>query len=248
MLHTNLMRPSWQANTTAVAPEYDEVWNDLTPEYAVDDTAFGFQYCAFRKLPGGVRNARLVPAVFPNLRFIPMKGPAICAIEVPLNDHQTATYVVIYSEERPVDREQEGRFHGFDSPLYDETSCNINLDWADGLGQDRQSMATNWTGFSGVEIEDVAISTSIGGDWDRSKEHLVPSDAAVVRLRRRLLEAVARFQEGQQPPGVDLADMTGVAGYDRNLSADDSWHDFVPPMSRTSARAAATEEPPTTTS
>jgi hypothetical protein len=42
--------------------------------------------------------------------------------------------------------------------------------------------------------------------------------------------------------------MTGVAGYDRNLSADDSWHDFVPAISKTSAKAAATEEPHTTTS
>jgi len=248
LLHTNLMRPSWQGNTTAPAAEYDEVWNDLTPEYEVDDTVFGFQYCAFRKLPGGMRNARVVPAVFPNLRFIPMKGPSICAIEVPLNDHQTATYVVIYSGERPVDREQEKRFHGFDSPRYDEVSCNMILNWGDGLGQDRQSMSTNWTGFSGVELEDVAISTSIGSDWDRSKEHLVPSDAAVVRLRRRLLESVARFQEGQPPPGVDLADMTGVAGYDRNIGTVDSWLDLVPAISRTSATTAATEEPLTTTS
>jgi phthalate 4,5-dioxygenase len=235
ILHTNLTRPTWRANTPAVAAEYNHMSTDLTPEYEVDDTAFGIQYCAFRKMPDGMRNARMVPAVLPNLRFIPIKGRDLCVIEVPLNDRETSTYIVVYNEERPLDREEEKRFQGLDSALYDEISCNIRMDSADGFGQDRRSMSTNWTGFSGVEIEDFAVSTSIGSDWDRTREHLVPSDVGVVRFRRRILDAVAHFQEGQQPPGVDLADMTGVVGYERNLSTKDIWQDFVPAISRASA-------------
>ena len=38
---------------------------------------------------------------------------------------------------------------------------------------------------------------------DRTKEHLGASDVAVIRMRRRLLDAVQAFMAGVDPPGLD---------------------------------------------
>ncbi len=44
----------------------------------------------------------------------------------------------------------------------------------------------------------------MGAIYDRSKEHLGTSDAMVIRVRRRLLEAARQLKEASvTPPGVD---------------------------------------------
>ena len=88
-------------------------------------------------------------------------------------------------------------------------------------------MKSNWSGFTGIELEDFAMSVS-QAEWDRSKEHLVTSDLAVVRMRRMLLEAIRRFQTGEPPPAVNVADLTRVVAYDRDLQPTDKWQDFAP--------------------
>ena len=48
------------------------------------------------------------------------------------------------------------------------------------------------------------MTTSMGGIFDRSTEHLGTTDAMVIRVRRRLIAAVrAHMQHGVSPPAVD---------------------------------------------
>ena len=81
----------------------------------------------------------------------------------------------------------------------------------------------SWSGFHGITQEDAVISTSMGPIYDRSTEHLVAADAAIVRLRQRLLDSVRRCENGQAPIGVELADMTHMRGFDRDIGEADSW-------------------------
>jgi hypothetical protein len=71
--------------------------------------------------------------------------------------------------------------------------------------QDREAMRRGET-FSGLpnfQPEDVAISTSQGLISDRTTEHLVPSDQAVVRMRRVLIESARRVMRDADPIGVE---------------------------------------------
>jgi phthalate 4,5-dioxygenase oxygenase subunit len=70
---------------------------------------------------------------------------------------------------------------------------------------DREAQRTQtFTGLSSVNLEDQAITESMGGISDRTREHLGTSDAMVVRTRRRLIDAARAFrQDGATPPGVD---------------------------------------------
>jgi hypothetical protein len=51
-------------------------------------------------------------------------------------------------------------------------------------------------------VQDAAMQESMGAIADRTKEHLSASDAAIIRLRQRLLRAAEAFSEGILPPGV----------------------------------------------
>jgi hypothetical protein len=56
---------------------------------------------------------------------------------------------------------------------------------------------------------------SMGPIVDRSEEHLVSSDVAVVRVRQLLLAAVKNFQAGASAPAVDSPELYRemTAGY-----------------------------------
>jgi len=234
ILHTNQIRPAWGAAARGEVASDQNQWQNLegnlAPDFKVAKTIFGFHYCALRSQPGtdGESNARLAPAILPNIRLISFGQANVCAIEVPINDERTSTYVMIYSDTHPVDRDQQRHTFGFDTSFYNDETCDFTLDWSNGLGQDRAAMKTNWTGYAGIELEDFAVSVSLGSDWDRSKEHLVKSDIAVVYLRRVLLENLELMRAGKSPQALHIADLSEVAIYDRTLRADEDWQQFVP--------------------
>jgi hypothetical protein len=85
----------------------------------------------------------------------------------------------------------------------------------------------SWSGFRGFEPEDGAVALSMGPIFDRSKEHLVPADGAVVHLRRILLDAARRVQAGDDPlPLPDLSKVVAVA--DTEILQGARWQDLAP--------------------
>jgi len=61
--------------------------------------------------------------------------------------------------------------------------------------------------FSGIEesppLQDAAVQESMGEIVDRSREHLGSTDAAIIRVRQRLLEAAVALRDvGKEPPGA----------------------------------------------
>ena len=77
---------------------------------------------------------------------------------------------------------------------------------ANNYQQDRDAMRrqASFSGLSDVVIEDIAVTETMGEISDRTIEHLVASDAAVVRARSALIRNARRLAEGQQPAGVSL--------------------------------------------
>ena len=72
-------------------------------------------------------------------------------------------------------------------------------------------MTRDWGGLGGVEKEDAVISLSMGPIFDRTQEHLVAADQAVVRLRRRLLDCVKMVEAGEEPLGATKEDLTDIS-------------------------------------
>ena len=89
-------------------------------------------------------------------------------------------------------------------------------------------MSENWSGIKGVVMEDMAMALSQGAIADRSKEHLVPADQAVVRCRRQLLESAKRVAEGGDPIGVEV-DVSTIRAIDATVPGNVRWQDLVAP-------------------
>ncbi|KAA1000888.1 Rieske 2Fe-2S domain-containing protein [Paraburkholderia panacisoli] len=232
VLHTNMARPGWKENEFTPNPDVVNpaalASNDLEPALKIEDTAFGFHYVALRKTTDAkVRNARVVPFIVPYGRIIPAPAFQFTVLEVPEDDTHTSTYIVVHGDV-PVTEEKIIELLGLNDPkYYDRKNCTFTASWADSFGQNRELMKENWTGLRGVEVEDATIGLSQGPLYDRSREHLVPADQAVVRVRRVLLESIKRVMENQQPPALGL-DLRGVSACDRELEEGTAWQDLLP--------------------
>lgn len=232
VLHTNMARPGWIDDSFEPNPDVVNpaalVSNDLEPALKIEETAFGFQYVALRKTnEAGVKNARVVPFIVPYGRIIPAPAFLFTVLEVPEDDTHTATYIVVHGKS-PVSEDKIIELLGLDDTrYYNRKSCVYTSTWVDNFGQDRERMKDNWTGLRGVEVEDATIALSQGPLYDRSKEHLVPADQAVVRVRRALLNAVKLVAENGTPPGVGL-DLRGVSACDVQLKDGALWQDLLP--------------------
>jgi hypothetical protein len=87
-------------------------------------------------------------------------------------------------------------------------------------------MVESWTGLRGVEVEDATIALSQGPLYDRAKEHLVPADQAVMRVRRVMLDSVKRVLDNKPPVGVGI-DLSRVAALDADLAEGAVWQELV---------------------
>jgi phenylpropionate dioxygenase-like ring-hydroxylating dioxygenase large terminal subunit len=232
VLHTNMARPGWKDNEFTRNPDVVNpaalASNDLEPALKIEDTSFGFHYVALRKTDDPkIRNARVVPFIVPYGRIIPAPAFQFTVLEVPEDDTHTSTYIVVHGD-APVTEEKIIELLGLDDPTYyDRKNCTFTASWTGTFGQSRELMKENWTGLRGVEVEDATIGLSQGPLYDRSREHLVPADQAVVRVRRVLLDSIKRVMANQQPPALGL-DLRGVSACDRQLEDGAAWQDLLP--------------------
>ena len=208
---------------------------DATPDLGIEDTPYGFQYAALREdapLADGAPawSVRITPVMFPTGRIIPANAFQFYVFEIPMEDELTATYLVFhgpYKQDRQLIIDTMGMA---DPRFWNDNDCNFTASWDDRLGQDRANMdGRNWSGFAGIEQEDAVIAMSMTPIVDRTKEYLVPSDEAVIRLRRRLMESVALNEAGKDPLGLEIKDYSSVAAIpDTVIPQTARWQDLAP--------------------
>lgn len=228
ILHSNVTRPGWLADSGG-KPEIDDMvnpaWDDMSPQLEIENTAFGFHYVGKRKsAEPGKSNIRLVPLFMPTGRIIEFPDFYTTVFDTPLDDETTASYLIDASDVRALDLQERLKRSGLVEERFYKDGHFV-AGWDNRFNQDRAAMKEkrSWSGFHGITQEDAVISTSMGPIYDRSTEHLVAADAAIVRLRQRLLDSVRRFQNGQPPIGVELADLTHMRGFDRDVGEQESW-------------------------
>lgn len=244
VLHSNDARPGWltksfSRNPDTLNPAAFAV-EDNAPEMELEDTEFGFHYAALRQQGRGdgkidrtqEMHVRVYPFLMPTIRFIPAAQVLFTVFEVPMDDTNTATFIVIHGDE-PANRPHLRKILGLDDPRFWSEEDNVfKANWSNKMGQDRTKMATSWTSFPGVAFEDAVMGVAAGPITDRSKEHLVTADAAVVRVRRLLIEAAETVARGEMPRGSKHADCTGLAAPDQMIEPGVNWRDLVPQHTR----------------
>jgi phenylpropionate dioxygenase-like ring-hydroxylating dioxygenase large terminal subunit len=227
ILHSNVTRPGWLsgegqgAGAGRLQDFVKPAWDDMSPALEIENTQFGFHYTGIRQSGEGF-NARLVPLFLPYGRIIPLPGFWTTVMEVPLDDAHTATYLVDASELAPLDVQARLHRSGLTGSNYRDNTFLATATHR--YGQDRQAMREkrSWSGLDGLTQEDAAITLSMGPVYDRTTEHLVAADAAIVKLRQRLLESLAIETSGGDPLGLDLADLSSMRALDQDVRSRDS--------------------------
>lgn len=234
ILHTNAVRLNWGRKRRG-EPTVPDIWDGLSPTYDAEDTDYGYRYVAFRPAPNAEDkiSVRISPEIMPGIRVLAgEKGDLtfdLLIIETPLDDNETATYSVYYSKVDPIREHADTikKMVGVTDDIFDPVTHDCNMSWPDHIGQDRDAMERdNWSGYESIKPEDLAMSLSLGDDWDRTTENLVAGDIAVIRLRRMLLRAIDANEAGEDPAGVNLEDLTSVHSTFQVIGKDEDWKNY----------------------
>lgn len=205
---------------------------DLSPELEVEYTQYGLRYSALRKVNGGNDTlARITAVVLPSWAFIPPNGAPpranrrLANAFIPRDDESTWHFQFFYDRSEPVDtafRQIEGGIE-LDAD-YKKLSNRAN--W---YRQDRER-TPNFSGISGILVQDHAVGETQGRILDRSREHLGTSDVAIIAWRRLMLRTAKLLAEtGEAPPGVHAAIPFGaVSSETLTFSTASSWRDLAP--------------------
>jgi phenylpropionate dioxygenase-like ring-hydroxylating dioxygenase large terminal subunit len=182
------------------------------PRYSLFDADYGSTYGAYRPAEPGSVYWRIAHFLFPCFVMIPtgVLGDQILARAwVPMDDTHTMFFSMTKKargvqratqpglELQPNSTDWHGRFRMVSSAANDYR-----------IDRQAQRTSVEYTGIPGVHTQDQAVTESMGPIYDRTQEHLGTSDAMVIRVRRRLLDAArALADEGKVPFSVDHAEV-----------------------------------------
>ena len=126
---------------------------------------------------------------------------------VPIDDENTMLYSIDFQPHRPLNEAEIARaksgdwIHSENLPDSDIGVRNKHNDYL--IDRALQASGKSFTGLKGFGTQDCAIQESMGPVVDRSREHLLPGDAAIIKLRQLLLQALRDHEEGKALPGSD---------------------------------------------
>jgi len=206
---------------------------DKQPLLEVQDTDVGVMYGARRGADAGTFYWRITQFLLPFYTSVPgFGGKNRDKIWVPLDDEHTMVWEPHWSSTRELSAEEQQGWKDRVAP------SGFLPDTEDGLGRRRfTARAENdylmdrdrqkHINFSGLEnatpIQDGAMQESMGPICDRSKEHLGASDEAIIKMRRRLMNAAKDVASQRIPPGSENPALYHKHGDQLLLGEKDSW-------------------------
>ncbi|MCH7481285.1 MAG: Rieske 2Fe-2S domain-containing protein [Chloroflexi bacterium] len=213
---------------------------DKHPRFHVQDMDYGVLIGAQRDVGEGMSYWRLTQFLLP---FYTMTGPygedptRHTRCWVPVDDHTTMVFAANYHPLRPLTEKEVAKMRagsgaGFvgDPNFAPPTNAPFGR-WIPKASRsndfffDRASQQTDH--FSGIPefwAQDAGMQEGMGPIYDRTKEHLGTTDAAIIRVRRSLAHAAKALLEAEEPPpGVLHPDIYRVRGAAALLPADADW-------------------------
>ena len=205
--------------------------SNRAPRTEMVPTPYGLREGALRDLGDGTTYARIREVALPFFTFIPHAADEPCSgrATVPIDDEWDAEWYILYDPHKPLTEEEiEKLFDGTDPDPenFAKTLGNAENMWH----QDREAMATHWSGFPrNIPFEDFVITESMGPRQDRSNEQLGRADIILVQVRRLLLNAVRDFQQGKPLHfNIDRDTYRNIRAIATTIPIEKKWSDVSP--------------------
>jgi hypothetical protein len=209
---------------------------DRAPKLFLTETEAGLLYGARRIEGPGLNYWRTTQFLMPVYTLFPPVEPMVVPLHiwVPIDDEHTLTWGLRWDPSKPLQGrdlafgrpgmvgvgpmkpEQKGRFYANSWPV-----ANPENDYQ----IDREAQRPeSFTGIPTIRMQDSAMTTSMGPTFDRSKEHLGTTDAAIIKTRQRFLRAARALREhGTLPPGADRPELYHVRSCTAVLPEGTDW-------------------------
>ena len=193
---------SYRGVRGAQESHYNLVARNLTPLIDVELIDLGLRIYTVRELENGRSYLRVSYFILPSLSAFPgQTGGEGYSINwhVPIDGTHHWKYSFVYSAGAPLKKELVGRERSELGPDY-----KLIRNEANRFLQDRDAMKSKtYAGMgSGFQAHDAFATASQGSVQDRSEEHLVSSDKAIIAARKLMERAIKDVQEGKEPPHV----------------------------------------------
>ncbi len=151
---------------------------------------------------------RITQWIFPWFTLIPPFGNhAVGAhIWVPIDDENCWAWNINFLPDRPLPEDErqameEGKgIHVKYIPGTFRPLANKENDYL--IDRKAQQERRSFSGVEGFSMQDASLQEGMGPIQDRSREHLVATDKAIVMTRRMLFEATRAMAEGREPPAL----------------------------------------------
>lgn len=175
---------------------------DIAPTIEVEVTDYGLRIYTTRNSGSDKHYLRITNFIMPNLSAFGGatvgEGYAV-HWHVPIDNNRHWKYIFGFNSKRPLDPEIREKNRAELTPEY-----HLARNQANRYQQDRESMKTK--SFTGIgfnfQVHDAFATESQGSIQDRTNEHLVLSDKAIVAARKLLLNAINDLKEGRDPQHV----------------------------------------------
>ena len=229
-------------NKRESSPKFGLFHTGLSAKFHLREADYGLMYAAEREEEDGNVYWRTTNFMFPFYGMFPGSPTSVpLSIYVPIDDHHTLHMGVRWhptakmtgalwpSADLPTNKgelvegmgpmrpEQKGKFY---SDWWPE--ARIDTDFL----MDLESKKLNVTGIPSVRLQDAAVLQSMGPIMDRTVEHLCTTDAAIIKVRRKLIAAAKNLRDnGVIPPGVDNPEWYNLRTCNTSLPRGTDWED-----------------------
>jgi hypothetical protein len=199
-------------------------------------TEFGVRSYKIRRDMGpGKYHLYITDYVIPNLTAFPGssrgKGGYMVNWHVPVDDTHHWKYTFTFSRETTIDRDRL-------SPRWERTSDYRSIhNKPDRYGQDRASMKTKSYCGVGLDsdtqdgaLQDQFATEGQGPIQDRTKEHLLSMDKAIIVARKVLLKAIRDLQQGLEAPNVirdPRSNRFGIVAFKGVIPDSKGWKEYA---------------------
>jgi phenylpropionate dioxygenase-like ring-hydroxylating dioxygenase large terminal subunit len=182
---------------------------DARPKFEVAESPGGLLIGARRNAEAGNYYWRITQWIMPWYTMIPPYGDHALHGHawVPIDDGTCWAWSMSHHPTRPLN-ELEWQAIRSGQSIYAELipgtyrpAANKSNDYL--IDREGQKTGRYYSGVKGISMQDASIQESMGPITDRTLEYLAPTDIAIVKARRRLLDAALSLQKGAQPPGLE---------------------------------------------
>ncbi len=201
LLHSSLDSLSKSDTATTVGGKYS--YRDRPPRFFVEDTDSGILIGARRDAEADSYYWRISRWLFPYITMIPREpqGSARSALIVPIDDENCWFFWVRWNPFGPLTQGEIDTYKLMQASLAPVTYLGQANKRNDYMIDREMQRTVNYTGIpqNNARAQDAAMTDSMGAISDRDNEHLGTTDMAIIRMRRRLIQAAQALQEGTEP-------------------------------------------------